>query len=36
MNNINNFIEANVIIKPALEILQKSNNNSPNLDCRIL
>ena len=36
MNNINNFIEANSIIKPALTILQKSNNKSPNLDCRIL
>ena len=36
MNNIDKCIEANVIIKPALEILQSSNNKSPNLDCRIL
>ena len=36
MNKLNNFIEANTIIKPALIILQKSNNKSPNLDCRIL
>ena len=36
MNNINNFIEANSIIKPALIILQKNNNKAPNLDCRIL
>ena len=36
MNNLNNFIEANTIIKPALIILQKSNNKAPNLDCRIL
>ena len=33
---MNNFIEANTIIKPALTILQKSNNKTPNLDCRIL
>tara|TARA_B110000238_G_C16062570_1_gene411209 strand:- start:277 stop:1170 length:894 start_codon:yes stop_codon:yes gene_type:complete len=36
MNKLNNFIEANTIIKPALIILQKSNNKAPNLDCRIL
>ena len=36
MNNLNNFIEANTIIKPALTVLQKNNNKSPNLDCRIL
>ena len=36
MNKLNNFIEANTIIKPALIILQKSNNKTPNLDCRIL
>ena len=36
MNNLNNFIEANTIIKLALTVLQKNNNKSPNLDCRIL
>ena len=36
MNKLNNFIEAYTIIKPALIILQKSNNKAPNLDCRIL
>ena len=36
MNKLNNFIEANTIIKPALIILRKSNNKAPNLDCRIL
>lgn len=36
MNKLDNFIEANTIIKPALIILQKSNNKAPNLDCRIL
>lgn len=36
MNKLNNFIEANTIIKPALIILQKSNIKAPNLDCRIL
>ena len=36
MNKLNNLIEANTIIKPALIILQKSNNKAPNLDCRIL
>ena len=36
MNKLNNFIEANTVIKPALIILQKSNNKAPNLDCRIL
>ena len=36
MNNINNFIEAIAIIKPALTILKNCNNKAPNLDCRIL
>ena len=36
MNNIKTCLEAVFIIKPALEILKKSNNDNPNLDCRIL